>query len=101
MIFENKDRKIETAALLAAATCVPLTKVALMFLEYRLHVPMFPLLEGLALILALIAACLIASHSARSLQGKLLRGAAAVSWSVVAYFVVVFMPGCAWAPACV
>ena len=88
------------AMLLIAAACIPVTKVALMFWEYRLLFPLAKPVGNAALIIALILACLFASFAATSLKGKLALGTTIIVWSVFAYLAVVAGPGCLWAPAC-
>ena len=92
--------KLNLAAISIAAACVPLTKATFMFAQYRLHFAPDASYELAALVVATIAACVLACRGAVSPQSILLRAAAAILWSGVAYVVIAFMPGCLWTPAC-
>jgi hypothetical protein len=99
MNLREAPRK-DIAALAFAAASIPVTKMALMFWEYRLHLPLLPFIEPAALLLALGVAIVTASYFPRSWVTRLFRVAAIVVWSGLAYFIVAFVPGCMWAPAC-
>lgn len=86
--------------MVAAGAFVPLTKVVLMYWEYRLHLPLAPWFETTALIVALAIACVIACRGAPSSQAKLLLSTVAIAWAAFACVAVSFVPGCVWAPAC-
>jgi hypothetical protein len=101
MNFRKNHQGSDIAALTFAAGCVPATKIALMYWEYRLHWPLPQLVEPILLLLALCLAFFTASYFPRSWLMKLIRVAAVGIWSYVAYFFVAFVPGCLWAPACV
>jgi hypothetical protein len=88
------------AAFTIVAACVPVTKIAIMFWEYRLHFPLDKSFEPVALVFALVAAGFVACRGAHSLNTKLLRIMLVLFWSALAYVVVAFVPGCIWAPAC-
>ena len=87
-------------ALALAAACVPITQGALMYLEYRLGWPLTSASYRLTLLLSIGTAVLIAGNLSGPWTTKLMRIAIIAVWSYVALFVVAFIPGCIWAPAC-
>lgn len=96
----GRRRRFELAAFAFAAASIPATKMALMFWEYRLHLPLARFTEAAALLLALAAATLAAITFSRTWGARLLRVAAVLIWSAFAYLAVALVPGCLWAPAC-
>lgn len=88
------------AALALAAGCVPVSQIALMYLEYRLGWPLTSTSYRFTLLLAVATAVLIAGSLSGSWAAKLLRISIISVWSYVALFLVAFVPGCMWAPAC-
>lgn len=98
--MRNYPRRFDRTALVFATVSVPVVKVMLMFWQYRLHLPLFPVIEAVALVLALCAAIFAASYFRGNLIIRLFRVAAVVVGSGFAYVVVAFFPGCFWAPAC-
>jgi len=100
MYFKEGHRPSDFLVLVLAIACVPVAKIALMYWEYRLRWPLAPLIESLALLLALGAAAWAASYFPGSWVKKLCRIAAVGVWSCLAYLIVAFVPGCMWAPAC-
>src|SRR5450830_1253006 len=100
MYFKQHYRQSALLALALAIACVPVTKIALMYWEYSLRWPLPALAEPIALFLALALAVFAASYFPGSWLKKLGRIAALGVWSCLAYFMIVFVPGCMWAPAC-
>lgn len=100
MNFRVLHRYSSVPALAFVAGCVPVSKIALMYWEYRLLGTIPEFIEPIALFLALGAAVLTASYFSDSLVRKLLWVVAVSAWSCLAYLIVSFVPGCMWAPAC-
>lgn len=100
MDIKGSRRNSHIAALALAAGCVPVSQIALMYLEYRLGWPLTSASYHLTLLLATGTAVLIAGNLSGPRTTRLLRISIIAVWSYVALFVVAFMPGCIWAPAC-
>lgn len=100
MDIKLSGRNSHIAAFALAAGCVPVSQIVLMYLEYRLGWPLTSTSYRLTLLVAIGAAVLIASNLSGSWRTRLLRVSIIAVWSYVALFVVAFMPGCIWAPAC-
>lgn len=100
MNFSVRPRYLGLLAFAFAAGCVPVSKIALMYWQYRLLVTFPEYIEPTVLFLALGAAVLTASYFSDSLVKKLLWVVAVSVWSCLAYLIVSFVPGCIWAPAC-
>lgn len=96
----NTHRHCDLAALAFAVLSVPVVKIALLYWQYQLHWPLTRQVDTVVPYLAVALAVLAAGYFPRSWMTKLLRMAAVVAWSCLAYFVVAIMPGCLWAPAC-
>ena len=96
----STHRHADLAALAFAALSVPVAKIVLLYWQYQLHWPLTRQVDAVVPYLALALALLAASYFPRSWMTKVLRMAAVVAWSCLAYFVVAIMPGCLWAPAC-
>jgi hypothetical protein len=84
----------------SAFALVPLTKVALLFSEYRLHLAVAEWVQVSLLALALGVAVSWAVVTSQSWQGTVVRAVSLLVFAGLAYFVVLFVPGCLWAPAC-
>ncbi len=88
-------------AWLLALAAIPVTNVALLFSEYKLHV--VPSKEFAILVLgtALVLSVAWAANQTKSLRFNVLLGIAFLAWAGFSYLVTVFLPGCIWAPACI
>src|SRR4051794_346220 len=85
---------------LAAFALVPVAKISLLFCEYKLNLPLGNWGEGFVLALAGGLALTWAFLSAKTKKDRATRVLCVLLFASIGYFIVLFVPGCVWAPAC-